>query len=298
MLIRVLGSLFVLAVTASNLLAEPIYNLNVQIIQVCNDSGTDCTNLGPSGGMDASYLYSSQVNSIWGQAGIQVTYLPTVQWNNSAAQRLTSSERSSIYGNSFATGTGSPLPALAVDAVQIFFVNDHPGTGYDGTAGSGWVGNPLANPNFSARNAGNAQLYIDGTYSSNGRSIMANEGFASDALSGTLAHEIGHLLGLRHIEDVNGGAGAGTVQDPNFSIAGSTANLMWGAGMGPNYDNSISLVENYNLNSDQIAAAIFNGTRLDPDGNGIGVLQAIPEPSSFALMLCVCIAAHGRRRID
>lgn len=297
MVLRIFGAVSILLASSAELLADPIYNLNVQIIQVCDDAGANCTNLGPSGlAGDTSYLYTSQVNSIWAQAGIQVTYLPTVQWNNTAAQRLTSAERGSIYSNSFSTGSGSPLPGLGTDAVQIFFVKDHSGTGYNGTVGSGWVGTPLDNPSTSARNAGNAQLYIDGTFSSNGRSVMANEGFSSDSLSGTIAHEIGHLLGLRHVQDVNGGAGDGTVQDPDYMVASTTPNLMWGSGFGPAYSNGLSLVENYDLNSEQIAAAIYNGTRLDPDGNGIGVLQAIPEPSSVAVLLFLATSVVSRRR--
>ncbi|GAB5403068.1 MAG: hypothetical protein Aurels2KO_12990 [Aureliella sp.] len=295
MLIRSFAFILLLVASSVDLVADPIYNLNVQIVQVCDDDGNSCTSLGPSGGADNSYLYTSQVNTIWAQAGIQVTYLPTVKWHNTAAQRLTLAERSSIYNNTFATNTGDPIPALAMDAVQIFFVKDHSGTGYDGSADSGWVGNPLGNPNNSARNAGNAQLYIDGTYSSNGRSIMANEGFASDSLSGTLAHEIGHLLGLRHVENVNDGDGAGTVQDPDFSLADTSPNLMWGAGEGPAYNNSLTLGENYELNAEQIAAAIYNGTRLDPDGNGVGVLQAVPEPSSLAILLCTGLWVTLRR---
>jgi len=269
------------------------HNLNVEIIQVRDDAGENPTLLDPSGS-GSGYLYESQVNDIWSQAGIQVTFT-TSTWNNTEAQRLTNAERSAIYGNTFAAGSGATLPGLGIDTLQIFFVMDHSGTGYDGSAGSGWVGTPLANPASSARNAGNAQLYISGTFSSNGRVLMANEGFLADSLSGTIAHEIGHSLGLRHVEDVNGGAGAGSTQDPDFTVAGTTANLMWGAGQGPSYSNGQTLQENFNLRSDQIAASIFNGLDLDPDGNGIGVLQAVPEPSSTLLLGLGSLALLMRR---
>lgn len=271
------------------------YNLNVEIIQVRNDAGGNATPLEPSGGTANAYVYESQVNEIWNQAGIQVTFNYTT-WDNTAAQQLTSAERSAVYNNTFAAGTGDALPGLGVDRVQIFFVMDHPGTGYTGGGGTGWVANPLANPQFSARNAGNAQLYIDGTFSSNGRSVMANEGFATDSLSGTIAHEIGHLLGLRHVEDVNNGAGADTVQDPDFTLGTSTANLMWGAGFGPSYNGGQTLIQNFDLNSDQIAAAIYNGLRLDPDGNSTGVLQVIPEPSTLPIFAASILLMARRRR--
>ncbi len=270
------------------------YNLNVEIIQVRDDAGGNPTLLDPSGSGDG-YLYQTQVNDIWEQAGVQVTFTNTT-WDNTEAQRLTSAERNAVYANTFTSGSGDALPGLGVDTLQLFFVMDHSGTGYNGSAGSGWVGNPLPNPMFSARNAGNFQLFIDGTFSSNGRGVMANEGFTADSLSGTIAHEIGHALGLRHVEDVNGGAGAGTTQDPSYNIGTGTANLMWGAGNGPAYDNGQTVAQNFNLRADQIAAAIHNGLALDPDNNGTGVLQAIPEPSSTLLLGFGSIALLMRRK--
>ena len=269
------------------------YNLNVEIIQVRADDGSNATPLDPSNDANLGYVYEQQVNDIWGQAGIQVSFFYST-WDNTEAQRLTTSERNAIYGNTFAAGSGDALPGLGVDRVQIFFVMDHSGTGYNGTAGSGWVGNPLANPQFSARNAGNAQLYIDGTFSSNGRSVMANEGFTSNSLSGTITHEIGHLLGLRHMDDL--GSAAGTTQDPIFSVGPTEANLMWESGGGPSYNGGLTLQQNFNLTQEQIDAAIYNGLRLDPDGNGTGVLQVIPEPSSLMLVFAGAGLLAARRR--
>lgn len=272
-----------------------VYSLDIQIIQVCDDAGTTCVNLDPSG-TGTGYLYESQVNEIWDQAGIDISFTVT-QWNNTDAMRLDSSEMTSLFNNTYPTGTGSPSPGIATDALQIFFVNDHSGTGFTGP-GTGWVDNPLSSPSTMARNAGQAQLYIHGTTSSNGRIIMANEGFAADSLSGTISHEIGHALGLRHIDDINAGAGAGTVQDPNFSISNSTANLMWAAGSGPAYDSGMTLQQNFHLRTDQIDAAIFNGLNFDPDGNGNGVLQLIPvpEPSSAMILMALGSMTLLRRR--
>ncbi len=78
----------------------------------------------------------------------------------------------------------------------------------------------------------------------------------------------------------------------------TTANLMWGAGQGPDYDDipGTTLPEKFDLRSDQIAASIFNGLALDPDNNGTGVLQAIPEPSSTLLLGLGSLALFVRRR--
>jgi len=295
--------------TLPGMAATITHNLNVQIVQVFNDAGGDGAPINaPASANGGSYLYFPEVNEIWEQAGIQVTFLPTVSWNNTEAQRLTSTERNAIYSGTYSSVTGDPLPAVPTDALQIFFVWDHSGTGYDGTVNSGWKNDATFDDNCndggcSAQNAGNAQLGIEG-FITNGRSVMANRGFAREDLSGTLSHEIGHTLGLRHVDDVNAGEAAGTTADPDYSqVPTTTNNLMWAAGSGPAYDNTLNndsdltvLQENEALNQPQINAVISNGLVLDPDGNGTGVLQAIPEPSSLTMTLLGLLIAIRRRR--
>ena len=295
--------------TLPGMAATITHNLNVQIVQVFNDGGGDGAPLNaPASAEGVSYLYVPEVNEIWEQAGIQVTFLPTVGWNNTEAQRLTTTERSAIYSGTYSSVTGDPLPAIPTDALQIFIVWDHSGTGYDGTTNSGWKNDTTFDDDCtvggcSAQNAGNAQLGIEG-FVSNGRSVMANRGFAAESISGTLAHEIGHTLGLRHVNDVNMGEAAGSTADPNYGpVPTTTNNLMWAAGTGPVYNSRLDndsgltvLQENEALNLSQINAAISNGLALDPDGNGTGVLQAIPEPSSLALIGLVGVGFVLRRR--
>jgi hypothetical protein len=68
------------------------------------------------------------------------------------------------------------------------------------------------------------------------------------------------------------------------------------------YDNSLDndsdlsvLQENEALNLSQINAVIGNGLALDPDGNGTGVIQAIPG-SSCLIMIFFRLAVAIRRR--
>ncbi len=292
LLVTISSTLFAL-VSPTLLFADPIYSLNVNVVQVFDDDGANGTPLDPSNDANLGYLYESQVNQIWAQAGIQVNFTLT-SLNSAAAQRLTQTAMDELFAS-------EPVP---IDTLQIFFVMDHPGTGYTGS-GTGWVDNPLGDPENGGRSAGINQLYIDGTFPSNGRGAMANEGIAVDPLSRTIAHEIGHGLGLRHVDELELLTDPGSVQDPRFTLSHSLPNLMWSAGVGPGYNGGLDgdpnlnvLQENSHLTAEQIAAAIYNGTRLDPDGNSIGVLRliAVPEPTIAGIWIVCAVVAFRRRR--
>lgn len=275
----------------------------------------DSSGSGAAGvGDGVGYVYESEINTIWSQAGISFNFSYTT-WDNSAAQQLSLAERRDLYGDTWVSGAsslavtapgltgagpqnGSAPPAVPSRSLQLFFVNDHFGTGYndvevngldpDSNNGTGWVTNPLSSPANQARVAGNALLGIDGVFSTTYRGVMSTEGFERGDLSGVIAHEIGHLIGLRHIGDTATDRAQGN--DPTVTIASDVPNLMWEGDAGPMYSgmtySASELIANFDLTQAQIDAAVFNAN----------VLTAVPEPSAFFYLLASALLSISIRR--
>lgn len=226
--------------------------LNVEIVQVCNNNGTVCAELGPgdtSLAQPNEYAYEDEVNAIWGQADIQVNFTYT-RFNSSATLDIsTFAEANEINGGGRFRG---------FDGIQMFFVRSLP-----------FLNAVNIQPGFS-QNAGFTQqgLVNDNLVVPTGRGIMVNGGPARVEVAATIAHEIAHGLGLSHVN-----SSTGLPNDPRVNLNASQPNLMWEAGSGPAFNTSLNnaIVANNPLTGAQINAMIANGTNPRFD-----VLKEVP----------------------
>jgi hypothetical protein len=152
----------------------------VQPIQVCDYSGNNC-------GDPSQQLYAAATNKIWAQAGISIDFLTWETADTLADGAPLDVNSGAILNDLFNPGLNSSLfssyPAYAGNLViSMWFVG---AINYCGTNGSAY-----------------------GCSEEPGHEVViANNVFDAGRLD-TIAHEIGHNLGLSHCEDVPAQCGA------------------------------------------------------------------------------------------
>lgn len=148
--------------------------LFIQPIQVCNDNGGNCANIN---------LFADITRKILEQAQLRVSFLPTNRLNNSRFLTIEDSRNRTSADYEFyeLTRTGGagafgrhPDSTETSGPLNVWFVDEIEGNSGNDQFGIAWVG-------------ANGVLISD--------NIL---GFGPNGRTDTLAHEIGHNLGLRH----------------------------------------------------------------------------------------------------
>lgn len=236
--------------------------VEIKPIQICNDAGLNCATTG---------FFEAETDKIWAQAGIDMSFLAVSQINNSAwldvdidsnpGNNILDTEAIDIIQFADANINDSDVTL----AINMFFVDTL-------DASAGFYGLGCGAPLFAGFCVNEIGIFIaGGVFTFNGGVGRLD----------TIAHEIGHVLGLTH-----GGFGAGGGE--NFMTSGS----------GRTVPGSINDIAPDGANLSQLTAAQnteANSSRFVQDGDAP---VRVPEPSSLVLLLIggLLLLTIGTRR--
>jgi len=168
--------------------------LTVQVYQLCDDAGQNCSSTGPAGN---SY-FAAETNKIWAQAGISVLFNFVQQINSTFFSTINDLAGNSLFNLGQTYTPGSNLSSTVVNMFLVHSING--GTAY----GEGWIG------------VGGLAIDMDLVSAFNGGIGRID----------TIAHELGHNLGL--VPNSLGGSNAHS-SVPNYLMAGGNIRLVPGS---------------------------------------------------------------------
>ncbi|MEZ6233669.1 MAG: zinc-dependent metalloprotease family protein [Phycisphaerales bacterium] len=233
--VRAAAALGLLALAGgSPALAAITHRVTIQPIQVRRDDGTGAANAG-------RVLWEGYADKIWDQAGIDVEFL---SWRTLDKTSYLSVDNVAEF-TSLTRDVGNQQHATA-SVINMYFVNSQYADSNEITYGRAWVG-------------GNGIVISDPTFS-----------FASGlGRLDTLAHEIGHNLGLSH-----GGGALRLMADGNVRTIPTALGDVFPDG----------------VKTDQLLA----GEITTATGSGFSI--AVPTPGSLAILGVSGPIASRRRR--
>lgn len=253
----ILAALLLLSALASTeALASPITKtLTVNVYQVCMTDGSDCAATGP--GDPSQEFFAASTAKIWAQAGISVFYNLVGTINNSLFANIDDGVAGRTFDDLAHVG-GNYLSSTMVDMFLVHTIA--------GAYGEGWIG------------AGGLAVAMD--------TILA---FAPGGRIDTMAHELGHNLGLDVAPDPNAD-GNGHSNDPN--------QLMASGGI-RNIPLTLSDINPDGLGYDQLSENQIEVARRSSLLRDIDV-AAVPEPAPFAIsfvgLMLLLVFRQARRR--
>lgn len=181
--------------------------VTIQPIIVSDNSGGNTANF--FGTLTQQVSIEGLIDDIWAQAGIDVNFLAPSAWNNTFANwgaggapnngnnRRPSSDLSTIRNNAISAGVAHANS----NVINMFFVNIP--AGFD-----------LLSTNQAA---GLAFISANGITQYVGSNLLGFLG-GQEAIAGVVAHEIGHNLGLNHLNEFENLMQSGGVGDRLNSI--------------------------------------------------------------------------------